>query len=98
WPSPPDANAVSHFRGPLHKQHVEPLTGHVVRLFHDEGYGFVHTDTGDVYMHRNAVVDDGFDRLEVGAEVRLEIAEGESPQGWQATTVTPTGNVLKVSG
>jgi ribosomal subunit interface protein len=73
------------------KQHEAPLLGRVVRLFADDGFGFVETEAGEVYFHRNSVVDDGFDRLEVGAEVRLTVAESESPEGWQATTVQPLG-------
>ena len=32
-----------------------------------------------------------FDKLDVGHEVRLEIAEGESAEGPQASTVRPIG-------
>jgi cold shock CspA family protein len=44
-----------------------------------------------VYFHRNSVVDDAFDRLKVGSEVRLVIAESEGVEGAQASTVTPIG-------
>ena len=71
-----------------------PLTGRIVRLFPAEGYGFVETTAGDVYFHRNSVADGGFDRLALGGEVRLEVAENESPDGWQATTVQATGRLL----
>jgi cold shock CspA family protein len=37
------------------------------------------------------VVNDGFGRLNLGDEVRLVIAEGESVKGPQASTVTPIG-------
>ena len=74
------------------KHHEQPTHGAVVRLFGYEGYGFVELPDGqEIYFHRNSVIDDGFDGLEVGHEVRLEIAEGESAQGPQATTVRPTG-------
>ncbi len=76
------------------KQHEAPLTGRIGRLFPDEGYGFVETTAGDVYFHRNSVANGGFDRLTIGEEVRLEVAENESPDGWQATTVQATGRVL----
>ncbi len=71
------------------KHHEEPFTGTVARLFPESGHGFVETPAGDVYFHRNAVVNDGFFRLEVGQPVRLEVAEDESAKGWQATTVAP---------
>ncbi|TVQ35001.1 MAG: HPF/RaiA family ribosome-associated protein [Geminicoccaceae bacterium] len=81
-------DAVRQVRGRV-KHHEAPLTGKVVRLFAD--YGFVETAAGDVYFHQNAVANDGFAKLEVGTEVRLEVAEDESPHGWQATTVAATG-------
>lgn len=74
------------------KHHEEPTLGAVARLFNYEGYGFVELSDGqEIYFHRNSVVDADFDKLEVGDEVRLEIAEGESAEGPQATTVRPTG-------
>ncbi len=76
------------------KQREEPFTGRIIRLFPDEGYGFIETAAGEVYFHRNSVVDGSFDRLEIGGEVRLEVAEDESPAGWQATTVQPTGRLM----
>jgi len=72
------------------KTHEAPLTGKVVRLFPD--YGFVVTSEGnEVYFHENAVVNGGFAKLEVGSEVRLVLAFGESDKGPQASTVTPIG-------
>jgi len=37
------------------------------------------------------VIDDGWKKLEIGDEVRLEIADRESDKGPQATTVRPLG-------
>jgi ribosomal subunit interface protein len=72
------------------KMHELPLHGRVVRLFPD--YGFVETSNGlEVYFHRNSVVNNGFDALEAGTEVRLVLAENESAQGPQATTVQHIG-------
>ncbi|MGQ9367569.1 HPF/RaiA family ribosome-associated protein [Azospirillum sp. ST 5-10] len=74
------------------KTHAVPLHGRVERLFAADGYGFVRTADGqEVYFHRNSVPDGGFDALTVGAEVRLSVAEGESPEGPQATTVMAVG-------
>jgi ribosomal subunit interface protein len=74
------------------KHHEGPLHGAILRLFPYEGYGFVELPDGqEIYFHRNSVVDDNFDRLEVGREVRLEIAEGESANGPQASTVHLVG-------
>jgi cold shock CspA family protein/ribosome-associated translation inhibitor RaiA len=81
------------FRGDV-KSHAVPLHGKVTRLFPYEGYGFIETETADhqeIYFHKNSVTKPGFDKLEVGVEVRLVLAEDESPQGSQASTVTATG-------
>jgi len=74
------------------KTHEEPPHGEVVRLFEYEGYGFIRTHDGlEVYFHRNAVVDSRFEDLEVGAQVRLSVAENESAEGPQASTVRTIG-------
>jgi len=74
------------------KHHEQPAHGSVVRLFSYEGYGFVELPDGqEIYFHRNSVVDDGFNHLEIGHKVRLEIAEGESANGPQASTVRLVG-------
>jgi ribosomal subunit interface protein len=69
-----------------------PPHGKVVRLFPYEGYGFVEMSDGrEIYFHRNSVTNNGFDQIEVGQEVRVAVAEGESAEGPQASTVTPIG-------
>jgi cold shock CspA family protein len=60
--------------------------GRILRLFPYEGYGFLETrDHREVYFHRNSVLNRGFDRLEVGDEVRFVEEPGE--KGPQASTV-----------
>ena len=74
------------------KSHGVPLHGRIVRLFPEEGYGFIETSEGEeIYFHRNAVTKPGFDKLEAGTEVRLVVAENESSEGPQASTVTAVG-------
>ena len=74
------------------KAHEAPPHGKVLRLFPHEGYGFVSLSDGrEIYFHKNSVVREQFDQLEVGAEVRVVVAHGESAQGPQASTVTPIG-------
>jgi cold shock CspA family protein len=80
------------------KTHDEPL-GLVVRLFREEGYGFLKTIDGrDVYFHQNAVLTGDFERLDLGTQVRFEETMGE--MGPQATTVQivdkPGSTVSKV--
>jgi cold shock CspA family protein len=66
------------------KTHDEPLAL-VTRLFREAGYGFLKTVDGrDVYFHKNSVVD-GWERLELGTQVRFAESMGEN--GPQATTV-----------
>jgi len=74
------------------KTHEVPPHGKVVRLFPYEGYGFIALADGrEIYFHRNAVTNGGFDALEVGSEVRVSVAEGESAHGPQASTVAAIG-------
>jgi len=57
----------------------------VVRLFKEEGYGFIKTEGNrEIYFHKNSVLN-GWDRLEIGTGVRFVETLGE--KGPQATTV-----------
>lgn len=68
------------------KAHESPPQGMVVRLFQD--HGFIGTaDRGDIYFHRNSVVDGSFDDMKEGDQVRFVATAGE--KGLQATTVHP---------
>ena len=72
------------------KLHAVPDHGRVVRLMPD--YGFVATSVGDeIYFHRNSVAGGGFDKLDVGAEVRFVRQDTEGVEGPQASTVIPIG-------
>lgn len=68
------------------KTHAPVLSGHVTRLFPDEGYGFLRTpEEREVYFQRNAVLQDAFDHLKVGTEVHF--AEEMGDKGPQASSV-----------
>jgi ribosomal subunit interface protein len=72
------------------KHHEPPAGGHVISLQPEEGYGKIGTPDGRViYFHRNSVLQDGFDKLEVGSEVRFAEEAGE--QGPQASSVALIG-------
>ena len=72
------------------KAHEAPPHARVSKLFPEEGYGFLEPPDGsEIYFHRNSVLGAGFDRLEVGTEVRFVEELGE--QGPQASTVTVVG-------
>jgi ribosomal subunit interface protein len=65
-----------------------PPQGQVVRLFPEEGYGFIQGSEGqELYFHRNSVLEPGFGQLKVGSSVRY--AEEQGYEGPQASTVTP---------
>lgn len=65
---------------------AQDMTAIVAKIFRDEGYGFIKTFDGrEVYFHRNSVLHDDFDRLEVGTGVHFFLEDGE--EGPQASTV-----------
>lgn len=62
------------------------LEGRVTRLPEGADHGFIETVDGrEVYFHRNSVLGDEFEGLELGAPVRF--AEEDGLQGPQASTV-----------
>jgi cold shock CspA family protein/ribosome-associated translation inhibitor RaiA len=72
-------------RGLVKHHEIRPVA-RVVNLYPDNDYGFLEASDGRrVYFHRNAVLEDGFDRLEIGAHVLFSEEEGE--KGPQARTV-----------
>ena len=76
------------------KTHETAPHGHVAELYPD--YGKIETPDGRmVYFHRNSVVGGGFDRLDLGAEVRFVEEQGEL--GPQASTVHVVGKHHLVS-
>lgn len=72
------------------KWHEAPAHGRIAELYPEEGYGRIETSDGQlVYFHRNSLVDGDFDKLAVGAQVRLNEEMGE--EGPQATAVQLLG-------
>jgi cold shock CspA family protein/ribosome-associated translation inhibitor RaiA len=72
------------------KTHVPPAAGHILRVFAERDYCFLATEDGvEVYVHRNAVAGNHFDRLKVGDRVRYVIDPEEGEHGPQASTVVP---------
>lgn len=66
---------------------ADDTMGLVTKLFREQGYGFIKTidDAQDIYFHRNSVLHDDFDRIEIGTGVRFFATEGD--KGLQASTV-----------
>jgi cold shock CspA family protein/ribosome-associated translation inhibitor RaiA len=62
----------------------------VSKLFPYEGYGFLSTPDGrEIYFHRDSVLHEEFDQLQIGTEVTF--VEEEGKKGPQASTVRPVG-------
>jgi len=72
------------------KLHTPPPHGKVLRLFPDDDYGIIESADGkEVYFHRHSVLDQQFDELALGSEVRFAEEQGE--QGPQASSVALVG-------
>ena len=70
------------------KTHVPPPTGLVSKLFSEDGYGFLEADDGtEIYFHKNSVLNEAFNRLQIGTKVVFSVELGE--KGAQASTVRP---------
>jgi cold shock CspA family protein len=79
---------VREMRGAV-KTHEPPAVARVVRLSPELDHGFIETADGrEIYFHRNSVLNNGFERLSVGSEVRFAEEEGE--KGPQASSVIVT--------
>jgi len=62
-------------------------TGKVKWFSDDKGYGFIETDSGDVFVHHTEILVDGFRTLKEGQAVEFEIKQG--PKGPAASQVRP---------
>lgn len=72
------------------KSRVGPPHGRIARLFPRAGYGFLLTpDNREIYFNRASVLNNGFNRLKLGDEVRFFEQRGE--KGPQASTVERAG-------
>ena len=82
---------VRHRRGDV-KAHDVPAHGKIASLFAERDYGFIDASDGtEVYFHRNAVANGGFEKLVVGGEVRFSLHPTEGEKGPQASAVVPVG-------
>ena len=74
------------------KAHDVPSHGRIASLIAEKDYGFIDAADGtEVYFHRNAVANGGFEKLVVGEEVRFSLHPGEGEKGPQASAVVPIG-------
>jgi cold shock CspA family protein len=74
------------------KAHEVPAHGKIASLIAEGDYGFIDASDGtEVYFHRNAVANGGFEKLTVGDEVRFSLHPAEGEKGPQASAVVPVG-------
>lgn len=72
------------------KTHEAPPHGFISKLFPQEDYGTLETsDGGEVYFHRNSVLNTAFDKLKIGDRVHFTEEMGE--KGPQASSVHVEG-------
>jgi ribosomal subunit interface protein len=72
------------------KYHEPPAHGRIRELHPAGGCGLIESPDGrEVYFHRNAVLNDAFEQLELGSQVRFVEEPGE--KGPQATSVALLG-------
>ena len=77
-------------RGAVKVHEPQPIA-RVAQYYPLGGYGFLETDDGrTIYFDEHSVVDGGFDRLDVGMEVRFTEEQGE--KGPQASRVIVHGH------
>ena len=73
------------------KHHEEPSSGKIKLLDPDKGFGMIETNDGrEIYFHRNSVINEKFESLNVGHPVRFHEELGE--QGPQASSVILTSS------
>jgi cold shock CspA family protein len=78
--------AVEKQQGDRKSHPQQAMAALVVKIFSDEGYGFIRSEDGEeIYFHRNSVLNDDFDRLEPGTGVSYSAELGD--KGLQATSV-----------
>lgn len=61
------------------------MHGVVKKWIADRGFGFITTDTGDVFVHYRAL--HGMDDLTAGMPVEFDKVPGRDPGKWQAANV-----------
>jgi ribosomal subunit interface protein len=68
------------------KSHSEVLHGTVVRIFEEDGFGFIESNGDEYYFNSGNVVSPKFEKLEIGHEVSfIEELTGQGPQARRVT-------------
>jgi cold shock CspA family protein/ribosome-associated translation inhibitor RaiA len=72
------------------KHHEGVPRARVSKLFPEEGYGYLEApDGGEIYFHKNSVLNGGFEKLAIGTEVSFVEEAGD--RGPRASTERITG-------
>jgi ribosomal subunit interface protein len=75
-------------RGSVKTHEAQPF-GRIVKIFPEQDYGFIETpDEREIYFHRNSLLNEDFNLLQVGSEVLF--VEVQGTEGPQAARVTLT--------
>ena len=61
--------------------------GKIKRLVTDRGFGFIETETGDLFFHMSGLEGTSFEELQEGQAVEYELGQG--PKGPRAESVKP---------
>jgi len=73
-----------------------PVQGYVSQLVAEKNYGFIATGNGEeLYFHRNAVADGGFDALHEGDAVQYSLAAGDKGPSAGRVWRTDEANISK---
>ena len=69
------------------KAHEPQIRGQIVRIFPEEGFGFIQSEEGrEVYFNRDNCVHPAFDHLDIGDTVHFLVVEGgDGPQARRVT-------------
>lgn len=63
------------------------MTGSIKKIIADRGFGFIHSEQGEVFFHRSVLTNASFESLQPGQQVEFDVEH--SPKGLRATSVRP---------
>ena len=67
----------------------DTMTGTVMTMKHDKGFGFILAEGQEYFFHRSEVTGGSFEDLKDGDTVEFDV--GESPKGPRAERIRKTG-------
>ena len=85
-------------RSGIVKQKVRPTHGKIIRILYGEECGFlISEDSREIYFHRNSILNEKFEDLKVGQEVRFSESLGDNgPQVSSMELVGQSGHIIPV--